>query len=93
MAADNRHDWFVQFEQEFRQSFQHLCRSRGLDLRAIASEDDWKVSLPHPRGGADLSMMLPHNYAMFQPMAVALNAASRLFDMAESASRARVTPR
>lgn len=91
MASDVRHAWFVQFEREFRQNFEKLCRARGITLRAQASEAEWKVWVDAP-DERDISMMLPHNYGMFQPLAVAVNAATRLHDMVDTTARKRLTP-
>ncbi len=85
-AAGPQHAWFVEFERELREHFGGaLGRPLGASWTLRISETEWRVWLHAPgRHARTISIDLPPNYPLLQPVTAALITASRLRDMAES---------
>jgi hypothetical protein len=92
-VSDSRHNWFTEFERDFRNECELLRQTRGATLEFRANEREWYAWAGWPHGGQGYTVTLPHNYALFRPLSVAVNTATKLFDMATAdAPRRRLTP-
>lgn len=82
-TVEGRHAWFVAFDREFRKQFAH--GRLNLSWSASTSEAEWRVWMQESgEARRTISIDLPPNYSLFQPLAVAINTVLRLRDMSES---------
>ncbi len=78
-VADTRHAWFIEFEREFREQVGGTAAAFDPSWSVRLSEAEWRVWVQTPGAHArTISIDLPPNYSLFQPLAVASNAVLRL---------------
>ncbi len=85
VVEDTRHAWFIAFEREFRQQVGGTDAAFNPAWSVKASEADWRVWMHTPGAHArTVSIDLPPDYSLFQPLAVASNTVLRLRGAADA---------
>ncbi len=84
-VTDTRHAWFVEFEREFREQVGGTAAGFDPAWSVTLSESEWRVWIHAPGAHArTVSIDLPPNYSLFQPLAVAANTVLRLRGAADA---------